>query len=151
MRYIGIILLLWASPVWANCVSIDLSSISDVPLSIVQGSAYALAYASGHDEVPKLTNNKACVDTFDATGILDGTNIVVRYQQDEALRQSAASAEIAKESSGKTEINNNAVCQATLATIDAQIDSLSTVAQLRTGLKIFARCFVALRDAKILQ
>lgn len=147
-------LLLWATPVWAVevCTTIDTSTWTQEQKNLRQAITYTLSYAADPlaNKLPTLKGDQVCFQDppFDVPTIITGQKILDQYGVNKAASDAASQAEQARQQVFTDELATNTLCQAELADLDARIDqlfdSVTTLAEAKTAMKIalkrVARC-----------
>ena len=132
-----LLMILLTTPVWAaeECVTVDTATWTQAQKNRLPALAGSLAGVQGDTRIPtRYTESLICWDdpTFDVPTVITTQTILDRYAMEEAVRQSAETAEATRQVAFESEVMTNDLCTASLAEIESRIDT--EVAALQTQL-----------------
>lgn len=126
-------ILLIATDAYAACTTVDRSAWTQYQKNMTYGVANILYFEAGEDIRPTVDDatDEICFagSTLDVPTIINETTILNRLAADDAVRDAALVAEIARQDEFTSEISVNDVCDKELSVIDSYLDGRLTAAQ----------------------
>ena len=130
-----------------NSIIIPTAGFSQTKINMRVAICYFLAGQAGYDIVPEISGDTITfpglpvdVETFLTIQIYDDTFAAWEAQQAQQAADDAAEAQALTD-----ELETNPLSNITLADAIAYIDDMTTVAQLKTGLKVLVKYIVSKR------
>lgn len=132
------------------CVTIDTSGWSQEKINLMQAVAYELAVDAGQNNFPSRNKNELCFmdPTFDVQVVITKEAISDRYDRDEADRQAIIQAELEKDAEAEDELKLNDVSKESLKTIDAKVNAVSDLDQMKAYVKELSRLVLAKHEVE---